>query len=88
MEPKKGEMVKCTLEESMKAQRGSGVAFLLFLYSWCWVGVGGQNHISVALLLLKRPGAHLSEGWVGPRAGLDKSGLDPWVVQLVVSGCT
>jgi len=37
-------------------------------------GVGGQRHVSAALLPGKRPGTQCIEGWVGPRAGLDGCG--------------
>ena len=62
----------------MKAQRGA---------RW---GVAGQPHTLAALSLGKRPSAHFTGGWVGPKAGLDgcgKSrfppGFDPRTVQPV-----
>ena len=54
--------------------------------------VGGQSHAPAALLRGKRPGAHFTGGWVGPRAvlgGCGKSrpplGFDPRTVQPVTS---
>jgi hypothetical protein len=36
--------VRFTLEQAMKAQRGSRCIALLFVEPWCWIGVGGQCH--------------------------------------------
>ena len=36
--------------------------------------VGSQRHESVALPPGKRPDTHFIGGWVGPRAGLNRSG--------------
>jgi hypothetical protein len=60
-------------------------------------GVTGQRHAPVALYPLgKDPGTHCTEGWVGPRAGLDTetrgkihclcqgSNIDRPVIQSVV----
>jgi len=33
--------------------------------------MGGQQHAPAALDPQERPGTHFTEGWVGPRAGLD-----------------
>jgi len=33
-----------------------------------------QRHAPAALYPLERPGTHCTEGWVGPRAGLDRCG--------------
>jgi len=33
--------------------------------------VSGQQHAPAALYPQERPGTHFTEGWVGPRAGLD-----------------
>jgi len=33
--------------------------------------VSGQQHAPAALYPRERPGTHFTEGWVGPRAGLD-----------------
>jgi len=41
--------VKLTLEQEMKAQRGSRGITLLYLYPWCYVGVDGQHHAPAAL---------------------------------------
>jgi hypothetical protein len=35
------------------------------------MGLGGQRDAPAALSLGKRPGAHFTGAWVGPRAGLD-----------------
>jgi len=32
----------------------------------------GQQHAPAALYPWERPGTHFTEGWVGPRAGLDR----------------
>ena len=34
----------------------------------------GQRHAPAALYPRERPGIHCTEGWVGPRAGLDRCG--------------
>ena len=34
----------------------------------------GQRHAPAALYPRERPGTHCTEGWVGPRAGLDRCG--------------
>jgi len=36
--------------------------------------VSGQQHASAALYPRERPGTHFTEGWVGPRVGLDGNG--------------
>jgi len=36
--------------------------------------VRGQCHAPAALYPQERPGTHCTEGWVGPRAGLDRCG--------------
>jgi hypothetical protein len=38
------------------------------------MGECGQSHVPAALSPGKGPGTHCTEGWVGPRAGLDGSG--------------
>jgi hypothetical protein len=38
------------------------------------MGVGGQRHAPAALPQGRRPGTHYTEGWVGPRTGLDRGG--------------
>jgi len=53
--------------------------------------VSGQQHAPALLYLRERPGTHCTEGWVGPRAGLDGRkitpplGFDSRTVQPVVS---
>jgi len=37
-------------------------------------GMGGQQHAPTALYPQERPGTHFTEGWVGPRASLDRRG--------------
>ena len=51
-------MVKVTLEQATKAQRG----------------ISGQRHASAALPPSRRRGIHCTECWVGPRAGVDGCG--------------
>jgi hypothetical protein len=41
--------IKFTLEEAMKAQRGSRGIALLFLYPWRYMGVSGQCYAPAAL---------------------------------------
>jgi len=55
-------MVKFTLEQAMKTQRGSRSKS-----TW---GMGGQYHVMATSLLGRRPSTHYTGGWVGPRAGL------------------
>jgi hypothetical protein len=56
--------------------------------------VSGQLHAPAALYPREGPGTHYTGGWVGPRAGLDRSkispppGFDPRTVQPVVSRYT
>jgi hypothetical protein len=57
--------------------------------------VGGKRHASAALALGKRQGIRRTEGWVGPRAGMDGRGksrsqpeFDPQTAQPVVSRYT
>jgi hypothetical protein len=38
------------------------------------MGVGGQRHVTAALVLGKRPGTNSTGGWMGPRAGMDGCG--------------
>ena len=52
--------------------------------------VRGQRHAPTALYPRERPGTHCTEGWMGPRAGLDRCGksrpppgFDPRTVQPV-----
>ena len=58
-------------------------------------GLRGQRHAPAALYPRERPGTHYTEGWVGPRAGLDMCGksrpppgFDPRTVQPVASRYT
>jgi hypothetical protein len=57
--------------------------------------VRGQRHAPVALYPWERPGIHRTEGWVDPRAGMDRCGksrpppgFDPRTVQPVGSRYT
>jgi hypothetical protein len=59
------------------------------------MAVGSQCHAPAALPPGKRPGTHCIEGWMGPRASLDRCRksrpprvLDPWTVQHVTSHYT
>ena len=59
------------------------------------MGVVGQCHAPVALPPGKKPGAHCTVGWVGPRSGLDgggesrpQPGFHPQTVQPVGSRYT
>jgi hypothetical protein len=54
--------------------------------------VKGQRHAPTALYPWEKRGTHCTEGWVGPRAGLDRCeksrpppGFDPRTVQPVTS---
>jgi len=65
--------VNFTLEQAMKAQRGSrGYSYTLSLTS-ALDGVGGQ-HYALPTLPLGRLSAHCAGGWVGPWACLDGCG--------------
>jgi len=55
----------------------------------------GQSHARTNLPLGKTPGTHFTEGWVGPKAGLDGARkisplprFDPRTVQPVASNYT
>jgi len=61
--------VKVTLEQAMKAQKGSNYSSTLSL-TLVVKGEGGQHH-ALAALPCERPGPHCIGGWVGPRASLD-----------------
>jgi len=54
------------------AHRGSRGIALLFL-DQALEGVRGQHHAPAVLYPRERPGTHCTGGWVGPRAGLDRS---------------
>ena len=54
----------------MKAQTGSTRYNSTLSLSSTLLAVGGQRHAPAALLPGKKPGAHSTGGWVGPRAGL------------------
>jgi hypothetical protein len=64
--------VKFTLEQAMKAQRGSrGIALLINLSArWGWV----VNAMPQLLYPWERSSTHCIRGWVGPRTSLDKCG--------------
>jgi len=58
-------------------------------------GGEGQRHAPAALYPRERPGTHYTGGWVGPRAGLDRSGksrpplgFNPRAIQPVASRYT
>ena len=53
------------------AQRVSRGIALLFRDRGTRRGVSGQQHDPAALYPWERLGTHFTEGWVGPRAGLD-----------------
>ena len=61
--------VKFTLEQAMKAQRGSTLlySFLNLSTRWSWV----VNATSQPLYSQERPSTHCIGVWVGPRASLD-----------------
>jgi hypothetical protein len=63
------QLVKFTLEQAMKAQRGSRGIALLFLSPRRKMGVGDERQVPAAL----PPGDPVTtvSGWVGHRAGLD-----------------
>ena len=66
-------MVKFTLEQPTKDQRRSKVYF----YSFFNLGTRWKRVVNATALTLyprKIPGTHCVEGWVGPRAGLDRCG--------------
>jgi hypothetical protein len=65
--------VKFTLENAMKAHRGSKGIVLLFLQPRRWMGVGGR-HAQTALPPGERPDTHCTGDWVGPSVGLDGCG--------------
>ena len=74
--------VKCTLVQALRlstgrtAYRGSRGIALLFLDHGTR-RVGGQSHAPAALYPLERSGTYCTEGWVGPRAGLDGWKISP-----------
>ena len=86
--------VKFTLEQAMKAQKGSRGIALLFLNlgtRWGWM----VNAMPWPLYPWERSGTHCIGGWVGPRADLDvrrkispPPGFDPRTVQPVASRYT
>jgi hypothetical protein len=41
-------------------------------------GVSGQQHAPASLYPREKPGIHFTEGWVGPRAGLDGRKISPY----------
>ena len=81
--------------ERPAAHRGSRGIALLFHDQWHWKGVRGQRHAPAALYHREKPGTYCTEGWVGPRAGLDRYGksrhpprFDPQAVHPVASRYT
>ena len=88
-------MLKFTLEQATKTQRGCrGIVYSFFNHD-ANVGMGGQRHAPAALPPGKRPGTQCTGGWVGPRDspdGCGKSnpppGFDPRAVQPVASRYT
>ena len=70
----------------MKAQRASTLSPTSVLN-----GMGGERHVTTALLAGKRPGIHCIGGWAGPNACMDRweksrpppPEFDPWTVQPV-----
>jgi len=62
---------------SITGHEGTGGGDRLQLYSFvnpALDGVGGKRQAPAALPPRKRPGTHCPGGWVGPRAGLNRSG--------------
>jgi len=66
-------MVKYTIEQTIKAQRGGEVYLYPFFNLCAKIGVGGQRHALVTVGPGKRPSTHYTGGCVGPRAGLEGS---------------
>jgi len=66
--------VKFTLEQAMKAQRGSCDIAVLFLWPRHKMGLGGQLHALAALPPWKRASPHCPGSWMGLRASLDRCG--------------
>jgi hypothetical protein len=65
--------VKFTLEQATKAHSGSrGIVLLFFKLGTSWGSV--VYSASRPLYPLERPGTHCIEGWVDPRAGMDRCG--------------
>ena len=74
--------------QATKALRVSRGIALLFLEPRNQMGVGSQPHAPVACTPQERPGTHCTGGWVGPRAGLDRSGESrppPGIFFLILS---
>jgi hypothetical protein len=65
-------ILKFSLEQFVKAQRGSIGIDVLFLLTSALDGLTGQHRSPTTLLLRKRPGTHFIGGSLGPRAGLDR----------------
>ena len=87
-------LVKCTLEQVMKAYRGSTGIVLLFLYLLRLVG-WVVNVTPRPLYPRERLEAHCRGEWVGPRAGLQRvrelsppPPFDPRIMQPVQSRYT
>ena len=70
--------VKCTLVQALRlrtdrtAHRESRGIALLFHDQQHQNGVWGQRHAPAAFCPRERPGTHCTEGWMGPRAGLER----------------
>jgi hypothetical protein len=60
----------CTGRTAHRESRGIALPFL----DHGEKGVRGQRHAPAALYSRERPGTHCTEGWVGPRSGLDRCG--------------
>ena len=71
--------VQCPLVQALRlctgrtAHRGSRGIALPFMTT-ALEEVRGQRHAPAALYLRERPHTYCTEGWVGPRAGLDRCG--------------
>lgn len=61
----------CEVDPVITCHDGTEGCIALLLTSVLDGGVSGRHHRSAALSPGKRPGTHCSEGWVGPKAGLD-----------------
>jgi hypothetical protein len=67
-------MVKFTLEQATKAQRGEKRYCSALSLTSALDGVSGQRHTPAALPPGKRLNTHCTGGWVGPNACLDGCG--------------
>ena len=77
--------------QALRVSRGIALLFSrTFGTRWRW---GGQPHAPATSTPREDPGTHCTEGWVGPRAGLDggksrPTGILSRTVQPVVSRYT